>query len=301
MQTAYEYVDARTGQNAAFTPDAVTLQDHNRWSGLRLEQWEGNAGEVNNVVLPRHGVIVNIGETTDTTVRWSGQRRLSGLYRTGTTMINPARLPYDADGRGYFRGLVMAVAPESLRTMSPGQAEVELVPQFSVDDPFIASVARVLAQDVRDNYPAGPMYGEAIEAALNAHLVRHYATRSAAPARAEGLSEIEQERVRTYLLDQLDEDLRLADLARLVQLDVHGFARRFKRTFGVPPHQFVLRARIERAKSLLRDTSAPLVDIALQCGFSSHSHFTTVFRRQVGVRPRDYRAATNWRNPLRVL
>ena len=294
MQTAYEYVDVRTGRSTAFTPDAVTLQDHNRWSGLRLEQWEGNSSEVNDVLLPRHGVIVNIGETTWSTVHWSGHRRFSGDYRTGTTMINPERLPYDAAGRGFFRGLVLAVAPEGLRAFSPGQAEVELTPQFAADDPFLASVASALAQDILDGYPNGPMYGEAIESALNAHLVRHYATRSTTPERSNALSTLEAERIRTFLLDQLHAEVRLSDLARLVQLDVYSFARRFKRTFGMPPHQFVLHARINLAKTLLRDTAASLVDIALQCGFSSHSHFTTVFRRQIGVTPRDYRAATNW-------
>jgi AraC family transcriptional regulator len=72
-------------------------------------------------------------------------------------------------------------------------------------------------------------------------------------------------------------------------MDVYAFARWFKSTFGVPPHRYVLQRRIERAQALLRATALPLTHIALECGFYSASHFSTVFKKNIGVTPTEYR------------
>jgi AraC family transcriptional regulator len=72
---------------------------------------------------------------------------------------------------------------------------------------------------------------------------------------------------------------------------VFSLIRWFKSSFGLPPHQFILRSRIERARALLRTAETSLVEVALQCGFNSQSHFTTAFRRLVGTTPAAYRAS----------
>jgi transcriptional regulator GlxA family with amidase domain len=68
------------------------------------------------------------------------------------------------------------------------------------------------------------------------------------------------------------------------------FARSFKRAFGVPPHRYLLSRRIERAKALLRDTDAPVTDIAFQTGWDSLGTFGRVFRDITGENPSDLRA-----------
>jgi AraC family transcriptional regulator len=67
------------------------------------------------------------------------------------------------------------------------------------------------------------------------------------------------------------------------------FARAFKESAGVSPHQYVLRRRIERALQLLKGTQPSLAEMSRELGFSSQGHFTTVFRRLVGVSPSNYR------------
>lgn len=67
------------------------------------------------------------------------------------------------------------------------------------------------------------------------------------------------------------------------------FARSFKEAFGVPPHRYLLTRRIERAKSLLRDTDTPIVDIAFQTGWDSLGTFGRTFREITGERPTDLR------------
>ena len=63
------------------------------------------------------------------------------------------------------------------------------------------------------------------------------------------------------------------------------FARSFKEAFGVPPHRYLLTRRIERAKTLLRDTDLPITDIAFQTGWSSLGTFGRTFRDITGESP----------------
>ncbi len=69
----------------------------------------------------------------------------------------------------------------------------------------------------------------------------------------------------------------------------HIVYRHFKQATGMPPHQYVLRRRIERARSLLADTGISLVEIVLRCGFSDRSSFSTAFRQWTRLTPGGYR------------
>jgi AraC family transcriptional regulator len=74
-------------------------------------------------------------------------------------------------------------------------------------------------------------------------------------------------------------------------MSTYQLARRFKESKGLPPHQYVLRRRIERARELLRQPETTVLDVALACGFSSQSHFASAFRLFTGLTPRRYRDA----------
>ena len=96
-------------------------------------------------------------------------------------------------------------------------------------------------------------------------------------------------RVVEYVDTRLDERVTLAEMAGVAGLTRMHFAAQFRRATGVSPHAYLLQRRVERAKELLRDTTRPLVDIALSVGFGTQPHFTTVFKRFVGETPRRWR------------
>lgn len=79
-------------------------------------------------------------------------------------------------------------------------------------------------------------------------------------------------------------------LARVSAVSEAHFARSFKEAFGVPPHRYLLTRRIERAKTLLRDTELPILDIALQTGWNSLGTFGRTFRDVTGESPSGLRA-----------
>jgi len=96
-------------------------------------------------------------------------------------------------------------------------------------------------------------------------------------------------RVTEYVEQNLDRDLRLAELAALVYMSPYHFARLFKRSTGVPPHRFVIRQRIARASAILPTQELSIAQISRLVGFRTASHFSTVFRRVTGITPNGYR------------
>ncbi len=100
-----------------------------------------------------------------------------------------------------------------------------------------------------------------------------------------GLSPRHLRRARDFILDHLAEDICLDELAELTGLTPKHFARAFKQSTGLPPHQYLIMQRIEAAKRCLPNARANLADIALLCGFADQSHFTATFRKVVGVPP----------------
>jgi len=94
-----------------------------------------------------------------------------------------------------------------------------------------------------------------------------------------------------YMEAHLDQPITLGELALHCNLSEYHFARMFRSSFGVPPHQYLLARRLHRACQLLRLGELPLGQVALLCGFASASHFSNRFRQAFGATPGDYRAA----------
>lgn len=95
--------------------------------------------------------------------------------------------------------------------------------------------------------------------------------------------------VLNFIDANLDGDLSLEVLARLSGVLTHQFARAFKKRVGQSPHHYVLGRRIDAARNLLSSTNHPIAEIAYATGFSSQSHMTTTFKRQIGATPAQVR------------
>jgi AraC-like DNA-binding protein len=96
-------------------------------------------------------------------------------------------------------------------------------------------------------------------------------------------------RVVTYIETNIGGRITLAGLAATAGLSRMYFAKQFRATTGMRPHDFVLRKRIARAQQMLAATSDAVVDIALSVGFQTQAHFTTVFKKIVGNTPCQFR------------
>jgi len=108
-----------------------------------------------------------------------------------------------------------------------------------------------------------------------------------------GLAPWQLRRAQEMFSSDLSDKLSLSSVAQACRLSVSHFARAFKGSTGLPPHQWLIATRIEMARGLLTSSEMPLVEIAGMCGFADQSHFSRIFARTMGTSPgawrREYR------------
>ncbi len=171
--------------------------------------------------------------------------------------------------------------------------DVELHDVVKADDPAIHRTAMLIAHEAAQGAAGSRLMVDSLSCQLSVHILRRHANAlfRERPG-VNGLSFGQERTVRDYVDQHLQESIALEDLARTVGLSRYHFARRFRQSTGTTPHEFVLRQRVERAKTLLHRTNTPLLDIACSCGFADQSHMTREFRQRVGVTPGRYRASS---------
>ena len=96
-------------------------------------------------------------------------------------------------------------------------------------------------------------------------------------------------RVREYVEAHLAGRILVSDLSAVAQRSEGHFSRAFKRTFGISPHAYVLRRRVEKATHLMLVSDDSLSDIALACGMNDQAHFCNSFRQMTGQTPAAWR------------
>lgn len=188
----------------------------------------------------------------------------------------------------YFSAEQFALGCVTLLDREP--REVQLRENTFLEDP---TQAQRFAGLIRLNW-AEP--GERVLTSSVAHEMLAHALLSQVAARPQlrlkgGLAPHQRRQLRDFIEAQLAEPLSLGQLAALCSLSEYHFARMFRTSFGLPPHQYVLARRIARARSLLRHSHLPLGEVGLACGFASASHFSNRFRQVNGASPGEYRLA----------
>jgi len=125
---------------------------------------------------------------------------------------------------------------------------------------------------------------------LAVHLLRQYsAIKPRLTVYNGGLPQRQLIQILEYIDANLHEDIKLADLAQLLGMSQFHFSHLFKQAMGIAPYQYLLQQRIERAKQLLKKSDRSIIEIALVCGFNSHSHLSKQFRQITGMTPKAYR------------
>jgi AraC family transcriptional regulator len=119
--------------------------------------------------------------------------------------------------------------------------------------------------------------------------IGHPAQMSSPRGGAAALLPWQSRRVLDYIEEHLGTAIRVSDLSALLRRTEAHFSRVFKQTFGVSPHAYVLRRRIERASRLMIESTTPLSEIALKCGFNDQAHLSKRFRQHTGATPAAWR------------
>jgi AraC family transcriptional regulator len=274
-------------------PDISTTQP-----GISVSRWSGHARdkcEHQTELGPDcHVLGVALRPMDEFTLYADGKLVQSGRLPQGSIRLNHPGLPMRGIFRGAYDELHLHVpnaiiaeqsdAVRGQRRMSPavsGEAAV---------DPVIERLARSLIHADELGGAFGKSYAEGLGLAIIAQL---FGGNSGAPSnggpRVSALSKWRLKRAVDFMMENLAEPIGLADIASASGLSRMHFAAQFRVATGSRPHEYLLQRRIERAQELLLSSRLRLVEIALDVGFKSQAHFTTVFSRLVGETPNVWR------------
>ncbi|WP_420996610.1 helix-turn-helix domain-containing protein [Cupriavidus sp. 30B13] len=156
-------------------------------------------------------------------------------------------------------------------------------------DPTLGRIMAALSEAGTDDGPGASLFVESACQTVIAYLVRMQEQRQNSSARPAGLQTWRLRKVMSYIAANAGEAISLQSMADQAGLSRMHFAAQFLLATGMTPHAYLNRTRLELAKGLLTEGTAALAEIALQTGFHSQAHFTSVFRKEVGTPPGQWR------------
>ncbi|WP_244541273.1 helix-turn-helix transcriptional regulator [Rhizobium tibeticum] len=256
-----------------------------RRTGLKRQEIEVSAD--------KHSIFLNIQGTAT-----AGENYLDGS-RIGFVARPEGSLAYVPPGRtwsGWDEGdstasyLLISVERQFARNLFDefGRAE-RLKPELGFNDLAIQFAARKIAGELSQSDRASGLIVEGHLTTIFGLMLR----RSNGPQKGTrgGLAPVVLRRITERIEDLLSEKLTLTELSQEFGMSATHLCRAFKQSTGASPHSYLNSRRLERASFLLRTTSHSITEIALMCGYSSGSHFSTSFRQELGAPPAVYRAA----------
>jgi AraC family transcriptional regulator len=188
----------------------------------------------------------------------------------------------------------MSLPPELLNTVAEqlemDSQQIEIRNRFQVRDEQLENIAWALKAEMDCGYPCGRLYLDSLGVAAATRVLLRHSSASREPAKLSGrLPERKLRQVLSYIEDNLSEDLSLRDIAAVAGLSVSHFKSLFRESLGVPAHQYLIRRRVERAKTLLQEDKLPISQIAFETGFAHQSHLARHMRRVLGIAPKAFR------------
>jgi AraC family transcriptional regulator len=212
----------------------------------------------------------------------------------GKLCILPAEHESDWAINGTIRFIHLYFSKEQFDALSVSlldrePRERQLFDRTYMDDPVLADLCRRIAgldwscSDER-------LMGNALGHEVLSHLMLTQTGQARQLAVKGGLAPALRRRSRDLIEARLDTPLTVGELAAELALSEYHFARMFRLSFGMAPHAWITRRRLQRAREALAQTDMPLADIAAACGFTGASHLANRFRSAVGATPGEYRA-----------
>jgi AraC family transcriptional regulator len=267
------------------------------WKGLLVERYHAPACELPDLPIAHHIVElvsqqhVSLGERPD----WRGRLRPFSKY-PGTCNLFSAGLRPKLRVFTETNLIVCGLEPEFVEEVSEeldSNPAARLRGQIDIRDGSLAYIMRLLESAARSGESSNHLYVDHLISAFTLRLFSLGQNRQNIYVPQGALPGHKLRRVIERMKADLDTDLDLKTIAAESGYSRNHFLRMFRAATQSTPHQYFLRLRIEKAQSLMKNKSLRMIDIAESCGFTSQSQFSRVFRRVIGVTPRQYRRDTS--------
>jgi AraC family transcriptional regulator len=279
-----------------FPGEPFAASDRLRWVGLEALRYRDQPpNEAFQPPLTHHSLLLFLGTPKEFEALSDGIRRVVPPP-AGSILMVPAgssawwRWSEHSDSLHVFLepGLVARVTAEAFE-LDPGR--VSLPPLDGLQLPQLRAAMLAVNDELTADAAGGRLAAESLANLLAVHLIRNASAARPPAGRAYGALPRGKLRAAVEYIDaHLDAGPTLEQMAAAVHLSAYHFARRFKAATGLPPHQYVIARRVDRAKQLLQDGGdLSLAAIGLRVGFSDQSQFSHHFKCLVGVTPGQFR------------
>jgi AraC family transcriptional regulator len=263
---------------------------------LRLSLISDQPGIVEFAGSPRVVVSLHVGTSVAVDCRRGGERH-RGTTIHGDLEIIPPNLAGVWELKSRDTALVIGIKVRVLERVveeSGGDSsQLRIFNRFQARDPQIEHIGWALKAEMETGYLSGRAYTDALATGLAARIVRNHSSSARAPRNMKAAIPGRKLRVVLgYIEDNLERDLGLEEIAAVAGLSVSHFKTLFRKSLGLPPHQYLIRRRVERAATQLRRGKMPIGQIALENGFCHQSHLALHTRRVLGATPRELRNAS---------
>lgn len=263
--------------------------------GTRLtSRWRHGQFHASLPPMGTHVVMTYYGAAQRSSCQIEG-RRTTAPTRPGTVTI----IPQGQDGRWNVEGTIEVShvylpndrLQESLANLSPGTNNVELIGRICFEDAVSSRILDILSHEATNGDASSSLFADQALDLLCAQLIRSHSSLSAiaTPAPRKGLVDWQVRRVTDYMNDALDQEIRLDDLAGLLQMSRFHFCTAFRLATGQTPHECLTALRISHARHLLMTTELPIISVGMAVGYQTPSSFAAAFRRVTGITPSSLR------------
>jgi AraC family transcriptional regulator len=267
------------------------------WDHIFVEEFHHRAGEGKMLYPNEHVIYLSLAPRPVRLLQILGDQSYTGLYGKGDLAIAPAASTlfcrWDSDDRLLqIRITDRFMAQVATEALTMNSDRLEIVPTFRARDPQLEAIAMLILIELKQENLGSSLYIDSLTNVLAVRLLRQYsASKPQLSVYEGGLPQRQLQQILEYIHVHLERDIKLADLAGSIGMSQFHFSHLFKQSIGTSPYQYLLQQRIERAKQLLKQTDRSIVDIALECGFNSHSHLSKQFRQFAGMTPKNYRVS----------
>jgi AraC family transcriptional regulator len=260
---------------------------------LRLSLISDQPGIVEFPGSPSVVVSLHVGASVAVDCRRAGMRH-RGTNIHGDLEIIPPNVPgiweLKSQDTALVIGIKLRVLERIVQETGGDSAKLQILNRFQARDPQIEHLGWALKAEMESGYPSGRTYTDALATGLAARIVRNHSSLARAPrAIKAAMPGRKLKSILSYIEDNLGRDLGLHEIANAAGLSVSHFKALFRKSLGMPPHQYLIRRRVERAATQLRKSDVPIGQIALENGFCHQSHLALHTRRVLGLTPQELR------------
>jgi AraC family transcriptional regulator len=297
--------EKESGRGGALTPlglrkigpiGETAASDRLGWVGLDAALYsEAPAFEFNPPAITHHRLILYTRPPEELELLYDGVKR-HAPPPAGTISLVPAGTPHRVRSSGCKDELHICLEPRLVARVAAeafdlDPARLTVPPLDGLDLPDLRAAMGAVGVELTAGAAGGWLAAESLANVLVVHLIRHLLAPRRPERRRDGV--LPRGRLRAiveFVEEHLDAGLTLEQLAAVARLSPYHFARQFKAATGLPPHQYLIMRRVERARQLLQTAAdLSLAEVAVHAGFSDQSVFCLHFKRVVGVTPRQYR------------